>query len=97
MYRHAFSWLLVAARLPVVECSTVKHFWKSYDPERTGCVVLDAGGDQREQAIALADDPRLLHPLIILSTEENLRRRASNLGPGVMVAASFGHSIELVD
>ncbi len=68
--REAFVSLMEPAGHPTETFGSFDEFWASYDPMRPGCVVVDVGIGPVPTADAFVQDPRLQHPVVILTSED---------------------------
>ncbi len=68
--RKAFVSLMELEGHPAETFVSFDAFWASYDPLRPGCVVVDVGIGPVHTADAFVRDPRLKHPVVILTSED---------------------------
>ncbi len=68
--RKAFVSLMELEGHPAETFVSFDAFWASYDPLRPGCIVVDVGTGPVHTADAFVRDPRLKHPVVILTSED---------------------------
>ena len=68
--RKAFVSLMEPEGHPAETFISFDAFWASYDPLRPGCIVVDVGSGPVHTADAFVRDPRLKHPVVILTSED---------------------------
>ena len=68
--REAFVSLMELEGHPTETFVSFDAFWASYHPLRLGCVVVDVGIGPVSTADAFVRDPRLKHPVVILTSED---------------------------
>ncbi len=68
--RKAFVSLMELEGRPAETFVSFDAFWASYDPLRPGCVVVDVGIGPVHTADGFVRDPRLQHPVVILTSED---------------------------
>ncbi len=90
--RAAFVSLLTQADYCVEAFATPADFWASYDLSRPGCVVLDVGIGPTESTTAFVRDPRLQHPVVVITASED-HGELDDIGP----RASVVHALETQD
>ena len=87
--RKAFVSLMELEGHPAETFGSFDEFWASYDPLRPGCIVVDVGIGPENTADAFMRDPRLKHPVVIL-TSGDTDRPIGDVGPKVTVVHRLG-------
>ena len=88
--REAVASLMGLGGRPTETFVSFDAFWASYDPRRRGCVVVDVGIGPVHTADAFVRDPRLQHPVVIL-TSEDTDSPIGDVGPQVTVVHTLGN------
>ena len=88
--RKAFVALMEPEGHPAEAFVSFDAFWASYDPLRPGCVVVDVRIGPADPVTRFVRDPRLQHPVVIL-TSEDADSPIGDVGPQVTVVTTVYH------